>query len=41
MASIPMETGCCLELWRQAADVMLETIPDIGRTNKLIIIKLL
>jgi hypothetical protein len=41
MASIPLETGFCPERWRPAVDVMLEKIPGIARTNKLMIIQLL
>jgi hypothetical protein len=41
MATIPLETGFCPELWVRAVDIMLEKIPGIARTNKLRIIQLL
>jgi hypothetical protein len=41
MATIPLETGFCPELWRHAVDIVLEKIPGIARTNKLRIIQLL
>jgi hypothetical protein len=41
MATIPFETVFCPERWRHAVDIMLEKIPGIARTNKLIIIQLL
>jgi hypothetical protein len=41
MATIPLETGFCLEIWRRTVDIMLEKIPGIARTNKLRIIQLL
>jgi hypothetical protein len=41
MATIPLETGFCLERWRHAVDIMLEEIPGIARTHTLRIIQLL
>jgi hypothetical protein len=41
MESIPLETGFCPERWRQAMYVVIEKIPGIARTNKLMIIQLL
>jgi hypothetical protein len=41
MASIPLETGLCLERWKHAVDIMFEKVPGIARSNKLQIIQLL
>jgi hypothetical protein len=41
MVNIPLETGFCLDRWRHAVDIMLESVPGIARSNKLWIIQLL
>jgi hypothetical protein len=41
MMKFPLETGYCPERWKQAIDVMLETIPGVSRSDKLRIIQLL
>jgi hypothetical protein len=41
MESISLETGFFPKRWRHAVNVMLEKIPGIARTNKLMIIQLL
>jgi hypothetical protein len=41
MASTPLETWFCPERWRHTVDIMIERIPGITRSNKLIIIQLL
>jgi hypothetical protein len=41
MMTVPLATGCCPERWKKAIDVMLEKIPGMVRSNKLLIIQLL
>jgi hypothetical protein len=41
MMTAPLDAGFCPERWKQAVDVMLETVPGISRSNKLRIIQLL
>jgi hypothetical protein len=41
MMTVPLDAGFCPELWKQAVDVMLEKVPGIPRSDKLIIIQLL
>jgi hypothetical protein len=41
MMTVPLDAGLCPELWKQAVDVMLEKVPGVTRSDKLIIIQLL
>jgi hypothetical protein len=41
MTTVPLEAGFSPEHWKQAVDVMLEKVPGIPRSDKLIIIQLL
>jgi hypothetical protein len=41
MITFPLDAGLFPNLWKQAVDVMLEEVPVIPRSNKLIIIQLL
>jgi hypothetical protein len=41
MMTVPLEKGYCPESWKQAIDVMLEKIPGVSRSDKLMIIQLL
>jgi hypothetical protein len=41
LVSIPSLTGYCPERWKHVIDIMLEKIPGVVRSNKLIIIQLL
>jgi hypothetical protein len=38
MMTVLLDTGFCPERWKQAVDVMLEKVPGIPRSDKLIII---
>jgi hypothetical protein len=39
--SVPLDTGFCPSIWKQAVDVMLVKIPGVSRSDKLRIIQLL
>jgi hypothetical protein len=41
MMTVPLDACFCPERWNQAADVMLEKVPGIPRSDKLRIIQLL
>jgi hypothetical protein len=41
MMTVPLDAGFCPNRWNQAVDVMLEKVPGIPRSDKLIIIQLL
>jgi hypothetical protein len=41
MMTVPLDAGFCSNRWKQAADVMLEKVPGIPRSDKLRIIQLL
>jgi hypothetical protein len=41
MMTVPVDAGFCPERWKQAVDIMLEKVPGIPRSDKLISIQLL
>jgi hypothetical protein len=38
---VPLDAGLCPERWKEAVDVMLEEVPGISRSDKLLIMQLL